>query len=127
MNNPLSRLAVVGLPLILIALIAGGAGYLTAGSEPKQVTPLPAEEARATAITGSVQGFSNDELAIVLADGTSRTYEVPGESTIERLIPLTRSDLMIGDWINGGAILHPDTVLALVGLVLISDPVIQSP
>lgn len=107
--------------------MAGGAGYLTAGSEPKQIAPLPPEEERATGIMGSVQSFSDDELTIVLADGTSKTYEVPGESTIERLVPLTRSDLMIGDWINGGAILHPDTILALVGLVLISDPVIQSP
>ncbi len=116
-----------GLSLVVIALIAGGVGYLTAGVEPKQTAPLPPEAARETGIIGAVQSFSDDRLTIALADGTSATYEVPGESTIERLMTISRDDLMIGDWINGGAISHPDTILALVGLVLISDPVIQAP
>ena len=74
-----------------------------------------------------VQSFSNDRLTIVTTDNTPMTFELPGESTIERLMAITRDDLNIGDWINGGAIEHAETILALVGLVLISDPVLQTP
>jgi hypothetical protein len=55
------------------------------------------------------------------------TFSVPGESTIERLMAITRADLTIGDWINGGAIPHTQSVLAVVGLVLVSDPVLPTP
>jgi hypothetical protein len=78
-------------------------------------------------VLGSVQSFSNDQLTIVTNDGTPMSFDLPGESTIERLMPISLEELAIGDWINGGAIPHADTKLALVGLVLISDPVVNTP
>jgi hypothetical protein len=126
-NNLPIRILAAGLPILVIALIAGVAGYVTKGTPTTPVPPLPAEEERPIGIQGAVQSFSNDQLTIVTADGTPMTFNLPGESTIEHLMTITRDDLNIGDWINGGAIPHADTVLALVGLVLISDPVLHTP
>jgi hypothetical protein len=126
-NNLPIRIFAAGLPILVIALIAGVAGYVTKGTQAAPVPPLLAAEEPATGIQGTVQGFSNDQLTIVVADGTPMTFNLPGESTIEHLRTITRDDLNIGDWINGGAIPHADTVLALVGLVLISDPVLHTP
>jgi len=126
-TNLLTRIATAGLPLVLIALAAGMAGYLTSNAESLPVPPLPPQEERATGVQGTLQSFSNDQLIIVSSTGATLTFDLPGESTIERLVAIGRDDLTIGDWINGGAIPHPETVLALVSLVLVSDPVIQTP
>jgi hypothetical protein len=126
-NNLLIRILVAGVPLVLIALIAGVVGYVSKGTQTAPIPPLAAEPARATGVLGNVQSFSNDELTIVANDGTAKSFNLPGESTVERLMPISRQELAIGDWINGGAIPHADTKLALVGLVLISDPVLSTP
>lgn len=126
-NNLLIRIVAAGLPILVIALIAGAAGYVTKGTKTTPIPPLPLQEEHATGVQGSVQSFSNDQLTIVSSDGTPMSFGVPGESTIEQLMTITRGDLSIGDWINGGAIPHAQSVLALVGLVLISDPVLHTP
>lgn len=126
-NNLLIRIVAAGLPILVIALIAGAAGYVTKGTKTTPIPPLPPQEEHATGVQGSVQSFSNDQLTIVSSDGTPMSFGVPGESTIEQLMTITRGDLSIGDWINGGAIPHAQSVLALVGLVLISDPVLHTP
>lgn len=126
-NNLLIRIIAAGLPIVVVALIAGAVGYFTKGTKTTPLPPLPAEAVHATGIEGSVQSFSNDQLTIVSTDGTPMTFELPGESATERLMTISRADLSIGDWVNGGAIPHNDTVLALVGLVQIADPVVQTP
>jgi hypothetical protein len=126
-NNLLARILVAGLPLVFIALVAGAVGYFAKGTQREPIPPLPPQEARATAMQGAVQAFANDQLTIVMSDGAPTTFNLPGESPIERLMAISRSDLAIGDWINGGAIQHEQSVLALVGLVLISDPVLSTP
>jgi hypothetical protein len=126
-NNLLIRIIAAGLPLVVVALIAGAAGYFIKGTKTTALPPLPAEAEHATGIEGSIQSFSNDELTIVATDGTPMTFDLPGESTVERLQTISRADLSIGDWVNGGAIPHKDTILALVGLVEIADPVVQAP
>ncbi len=126
-TNLLPRIIAAGLPLVVIALLAGLAGYLTRGEASTAIPPLPPAEERATGIQGTVQSFSNDRLTIVSSAGETLSFDLPGESTVERLVGIGRDDLTVGDWINGGAIPHPESVLALVGLVLISDPVIQTP
>lgn len=125
-NLPL-RIFAAGLPLVVIALIAGAAGYFTANPEPAPVPPLAAAEEQPAGIQGAIQSYANDQLTIATSDGTQLTFDLPGDSAIEQLITIERSDLSLGDWINGGAIPHRQTVLALTGLVLISDPVIQTP
>jgi hypothetical protein len=126
-NNLLIRIIAAGLPLVLIALIAGASGYVSKGRQTTPIPPLPPEKANATGILGAVQSLSNDRLTIVANDGTPMSFDLPGESTIERLMPISREELAIGDWINGGAIPHAETKLALVGLVLVSDPVLNTP
>jgi hypothetical protein len=126
-NSLLVRIVMAGLPLVVIALIAGAAGYVTKGAQTRPVPPLPAEAPRATGIQGAVQSFSNDQLTIITADGAPMTFNLPGQSTVERLTAITRAELQVGAWINGGAMPHAQTVLALVGLVLISDPVLNTP
>ena len=126
-NNLLLRVIVAVVPLVLIALIAGTAGYVTSDTETTPIPPLAPGKERPIGIQGSIQSFSNDELTIVANDGTLMTFDLPGESTIERLMTIERDDLKIGDWINGGAIPHRQTILALVGLVLIDDPVMHTP
>ncbi len=39
------------------------------------------------------------------------------------LEPISLTAIQLGDWLNGGAIPHPDTILALVSLILLPDPV----
>lgn len=126
-NNLLIRIIAAGLPLVVIALIAGATGYVTEGTQTEPLTPLAPPEGQATGVMGAVLSFSNDQLVVVGSDGTQTTFDLPGESTIERLMTISRDDLKIGDWINGGGIPHADTILALVGLVLISDPVLHTP
>jgi hypothetical protein len=126
-QNLLLRVFAAGLPLVLIALVAGAAGYFTADPEVTPVPPLVLNDEQAIGIQGSIQSYANDQLTIATSDGTQMTFELPGESAIELLITIERSDLSLGNWVNGGAIPHRQTVLALVGLVLISDPVIQTP
>ncbi len=105
-NNLLIRIFAAGLPIVVIALIAGAAGYVTKGTQTTPIPALPAAEQRATGIQGTVQSFSNDQLTIIATDGTPMTFDLPGESTIEHLMTITRDDLKVGDWINGGAIQH---------------------
>jgi len=126
-NNLLIRILAAGLPLVIIAFLAGATGYVSKDTPTAPIPPLLPQKAHATGVLGSVQSFSNDRLTIVANDGTPMAFDLPGESTIERLMTIPRSDLAIGDWINGGAIPHAQTTLALVGLVVLSDPVLNSP
>ena len=126
-GNLLVRIFAAGLPLVVIALIAGAAGYVTKGTQTEPIPPLAPEAERTVGIQGAVQSFSNDQLTIAATDGTPMTFDLPGQSTIERLTAITRAELQVGDWINGGAIPHAQTVLVLVGLVQVSDPVLNSP
>jgi hypothetical protein len=126
-NNLLLRIVTAGLPLVLIAFVAGVTGYVSKEAGTAPIPPLAAQEPAPTGVLGAVQSFSNDQLVIVANDGTQMTFDVPGESTIERLTTIAVDDLTVGDWINGGAIPHAQTVLALVGLVLVADPVMATP
>ena len=42
---------------------------------------------------------------------------------MELLEPINLAAIELGDWLNGGAIPHPDTLLALVSLILLPEPV----
>jgi hypothetical protein len=127
-SNYLLRGALYVAPLLLIAFLAGAAGYFVAGgSDAPELAPLSPEEGQFSGVQGAVQGLDDDTLTILTGEGETLTLELPGESTVEVLRTVQLRNLNVGDWINGGAITHPDTVLALVGLVLITDPVIQGP
>lgn len=126
-NNLLVRVIAAGLPLVVIALIAGAAGYVSESTETKPIPPLPAEADAPEGVVGSATSFSGDVLTIVTEDGREMTFRLRADAAVEMLRPIELSELSLGDWINGGAIPHAQTTLALVGLVLIEQPVVETP
>jgi hypothetical protein len=125
-SSLLLRVLAAGVPLLIIALIAGTAGYVSKRAGQEAVPPL-ASQAAADGIRGAVQSASGDELTIVTASGEQLKLRLLPDARIEVLTPMPASALSPGDWVNGGAIPHAQTVLALTGLVMIPDPVVQSP
>jgi hypothetical protein len=125
-SSLLLRVLAAGVPLLLIALIAGAAGYVSKRADQEPVPPL-SSEAAVEGVRGSVQSASGDELTIVTASGEQLKLRLLPDARIEVLTPMPVSALRPGDWVNGGAIPHANTVLALTGLVMIPDPVVQSP
>jgi hypothetical protein len=123
-SNLLTRVLIAGLPLLVIALIAGAAGYVSKKAERAPVPPLAVEEREPGGVRGSLQSVNGDEITVITAEGESVKLRLQPDAKVEVLAPITVAELQTGDWVNGGAIPHPDTVLALVGLVVIPDPVL---
>jgi len=126
-SNLLTRVLIAGLPLLVIALIAGAAGYVSKQPERTPVPPLAAAETGPTGVRGSLQNVNGDDLTLANGDNQSVKLHLLPDAKIEVLTPITPAQLQPGDWVNGGAIPHADTVLALVGLVVIPNPVLQTP
>jgi hypothetical protein len=126
-TNLPTRVLIAGVPLLVIALIAGAAGYVSKKADRAPVPALTAADAGPEGVRGSVQAFTGDELTVITVDGESIKLRLAADARVEVLTPIAAADLSPGDWINGGAIPHADTVLALLGLVVISDPVLQTP
>jgi hypothetical protein len=63
-------------------------------------------------------------MRLTTQDGAALTLRLAADAPIELLKPITASQLKPGDWVNGGAIPHRQSVLALTGLVVISEPVL---
>jgi hypothetical protein len=126
MDSPslLTRIIAACLPLIVIALVFGGIGYATKQADQKPVPPLPQEEARVEGARGVVQSASGGQLALTMEDGSTRTYQLSPNATIEVLRATNPASVNVGDWLNGGAVLHAQSLFALTGLVLIPDPVV---
>jgi hypothetical protein len=126
-NSLLTRVFAAAAPLLVIALIAGAAGYVAEKPGRAPVPALAAEDSGPGGVRGSVQSFSGNDLTVITSAGESVQLRLAPDARVEVLVPITAADLKPGDWVNGGAIPHADTVLALVGLVLISDPVVRAP
>ena len=126
-NNLLTRVLAAGLPLLVIALIAGAAGYVSKTADRAPVPPLAAADPDPGGVRGSIQSISVDQLTLVTNGGETVTLRLQPDTQIEVMTPIGASELKPGDWVNGGAIPPADTVLALVGLVFIPDPVLQTP
>jgi hypothetical protein len=117
------RIIAAGLPLLVIALVFGAVGYAT--TEPER-TPLPALAAAdpgVPAVQGEITSISGGQVTLVTESGESLSYTLPAAASVELLVPIDVAVLRIGDWLNGGGIPHPDTVLALVSLILLPEPV----
>ncbi len=126
-TNLLARVLAAGVPLLVIALIAGASGYVSKQADRAPVPALAAQEAGPGGVRGSIQSVSGDEMTVLTAAGESVKLRLLPGAQIEVLTPITAAQLKPGDWVNGGAIPHADTVLALVGLVMLPDPVLQTP
>ncbi|HEX5141963.1 MAG TPA: hypothetical protein VFX19_13550 [Dehalococcoidia bacterium] len=126
MGSPglLTRVIAAGLPLIVIALVFGGAGYALKQPDVEPIPQLPAVEEPISGVRGIIQSLAGDQLTLTTPDGVTHTYKLTPDARIEILQPASAGDIAVGDWLNGGAIPNSQTVYALTGLVLIPDPVV---
>jgi len=110
--------------LIVLGVIAGFAGYATAGDDS---TPAPEAVANTpTAIRGIVQSSTANSLTLTTPDGVS-TFELEPGTTIEVLQPIELPALRAGDWLNAGAVPNAQTLFALTGLIVIPADLVQAP
>ena len=121
------RVIAAGLPLVVIALVFGAMGYTLTQTKTRPVPPLPPAPQQPAGIEGVVTSLEGNQLTLTTADGQLQNYRLQPGAKVELLKPASLADLNSGDWVNGGAIQHPATVLALTGLVLIPNPVVPPP
>ena len=107
-----------------LALVAGIAGYLSAGSG-KSSEP-PAQVPQSPYVRGVIQSVSSDRLTLTTESGPLELSLNPN-APVEALRPITVQRLAVGDWLNGGAIQHAQTLFALMGLVVIPPSQLESP
>lgn len=119
-----ARTLIAALPLLVVALVAGAAGYLTASPGTEPVPALAPRPSDTPTLRGRVESTSGDEVSIVTDAGARLSFRLGPSAPVESLAPISVADLKQGDWINGGAIPHPQTVFALTGLVVVPQPVL---
>lgn len=117
------RIIAAGLPLIVIALVFGAIGYATTETETTPIPPLAPAATGVPSAQGEVTGVSGGRLTLVTEAGAPLDYGLSDSATVEVLTPIELAAIQVGDWLNGGAIPHPDTLLALVSLILLTEPV----
>jgi hypothetical protein len=116
MKSNLRGMARPALALVFVAALALGAGYATGGATDR-TAPQAATESPPFA-RGVVQSVSGNELALSTSTGPMTLRLAQGVQT-EALRPSTPAQITTGDWLNGGAVAHAQTLFALVGLVVI--------
>jgi hypothetical protein len=117
------RLIAAGLPLLVIALVFGAIGYSTTKPGMRPIPPLPASTPASTGVQGEVTAVSDTEISITTESDETLTYALSPDVRTEVLDAISLRALQLGGWINGGAIPHPDTVLALQSLILLPEAV----
>ena len=117
------RILAAWLPLIVIALVFGAIGYATTTPETTAIPPPAAADAVTPAASGEITGVSGGRITLVTEAGEPLDYALSDTASVEVLTPVMLSAVQVGDWLNGGAIPHPDTLLALVSLILLPEPV----
>jgi hypothetical protein len=122
-DNPLLRVLAVVAPILIIAVVAGAIGYATTKPKVAPIPPLPDAPPAQAAAQGQITDVSADHVTLVTDAGATLDYAIAPDATVEALKPISLAMLQPGDWINGGAIPHPDTILALVSLIYLPDPV----
>ncbi len=125
-NLPI-RVIAVGLPLIVIALVFGAMGYTLTKTRTHAIPPLPPAAQQPAGVEGVVSSLQGNQVTLTTPDGRLQTFTLEPGAKVEVLKPATLADVKTGDWVNGGAIQHPQTILALTGLVLIPNPVVPQP
>jgi hypothetical protein len=118
----ITRIVAAGLPLLLIGLVFGAAGYALEEPESTPIPPLAAQEPPEAGTRGEITNVSGDQFTLVRDDGSTLSFRLAGDAPVEALEPISLDEVSLGDWLNGGAIPHPQTVLALINLILVTDP-----
>lgn len=110
--------------LIVLGLIAGFAGYATAGSDSTRAPAAAIDTPAAT--RGIVQSATANSLTLTTPDG-ARAFELPSGVTVEALRPIELPAVRAGDWVNAGAVPNAQTLFALTGLIVIPEDLVQAP
>jgi len=107
--------------LLAVAIIALAAGYFTKSS-PEAVQPrLSAPEVQKATVRGEVLQISSDRITVSTREGT-RIVRIGPATIFETLGTTTPLHVEVGaDWLNVGAIPHPQTLFVINGLVVISE------
>ena len=107
----------------MIGIVAGLAGYATSSPAPAVIPELSERPDSISGTQGEIVTLNSGRLSIVTDSGERLDFALPADAEVEQLRSIALSDLAIGDWLNGGAIPHPDTVLALLSLILLDEPI----
>ena len=105
-------------------LLAGLAGYVSVGSGNN--VAAPAAVAPLAFVRGVVQSSSPDRLILTTESGPL-ALSLGADTPVEALRPTTFDRVAAGDWLNGGAIAHAQTLFALVGIVVIPPAQLEPP
>jgi hypothetical protein len=115
-----SRQAGFVLAGLALLLVGGVAGYASAGGDTSASHFDAGGAAAAGYLHGTVQSFSGDTLNLTTDDGPV-SLRISPNAPVEALRTIRPVDLAPGDWVNGGAARHQQTILALTALVAISQ------
>ena len=117
-NLPLGATLVLG--ALVLALVAGAIGYATASDGAASSRFEAGEATTPPYLRGVVQALSGDTLTLTADAGPVSLKLIPS-APVEALRPVAPSTLTAGDWLNGGATRHQQTILALTAMVAIAQ------
>ena len=117
-NLPLGATLVLG--ALVLALVAGAIGYATASDRAASSRFEAGEATTPPYLRGVVQALSGDTLTLTADAGPVSLKLIPS-APVEALRPVAPSTLTAGDWLNGGATRHQQTILALTAMVAIAQ------
>jgi hypothetical protein len=123
--SPFARIVAAGLPLLVIALVFGAIGYATKTPDPEPIPALAPAEPGNQGARGVIQSVANGQITLTTDSGATLNYQLSPGAPVEVLRPATLDAVNVGDWLNGGAIPHAQSLFALTGLILIPDPVVS--
>jgi hypothetical protein len=105
---------------VALILVSGAIGYATAGENATSSRFDTGEPAAQPFIRGVVQSLNADKLTLT-TDAGPVTVTLAASAPVEALRPVAPSTLTASDWLNGGAMRHQQTILALTALVAIAQ------
>ncbi len=123
MSGSLRRFLLLTVGLLVLAVGAGVAGYVTKADSKPNFEPLESA-AESTGTRGVLQSIDGDTLTI-LTDAGSQVFTFTSQTVVERLRPSNASRISVGDWLNAGAIAHDQTIFTIVGLTVIPASLLQ--
>jgi len=109
------------LGLLVVATVALVAGYVTEAHPRSSPTPAAATAPQGEAVRGEILQVSGDRITVSTRGGT-QTFRLTQATVFETLGTTTPLHVDVGDdWLNVGAVQHPQTLFVISGLVVISD------
>jgi hypothetical protein len=120
----LRRVAIPALLVATLVLAAAIAGYFSVGSADKP--PVAGQMPQSPFVRGVIQDVASGHLTLSTENGPVE-LRLASNAPVEALRPISVDRLTVGDWLNGGAIGHAQTLFALVGLIVIPPAQLESP